>query len=360
MRGREPAHGSSTGRRRLSSIFDSSGGAGVCIIAEIGVNHDGDVGLAHDLVDVAAECGADVVKFQTFEPTALVSDTAEAAPYQSVQAGVATQMELLLRYVLPGSAWPELVAHAHERGLEFMSTAFDPQSLDLVCSLGVGALKLGSGELTNKPLLTDVASRGLPVICSTGMGTEEEVSDAVAWLSAAPGLALMHCLSSYPAPLEQANLRAIPAMAERFGLPVGWSDHTLGELSAVAAVAVGATFLEKHITLDRTRPGPDHSASADPAGFASYVTSARSTALALGDGVKRVAPVEAENRVAVRRSWHATRDLRGEDVITAADVVLLRPATGLPPRVDVVGRRLREDVPAGHPLTASVLESSDE
>ncbi len=335
----------------LRSVFDESDAHSLCIIAEAGVNHDGDVTEAHALVDLAADAGADAVKFQTFEPEALVSAEARTARYQTASTEAITQLELLRRYVLPRGAWAELLAHAEERGLAFMSTAFDHASLDLVCELGVTALKLGSGELTNKPLLEDAASRGLPVICSTGMGDEREVVDAVQWLSAAPHLALMHCVSSYPAPLDQANLLAIPAMRRRFDVPVGWSDHTVGEVSAVAAVALGARILEKHITRDTARPGPDHAASADPESFRCYVESVRQASSTLGDGRKRATAAELENVPVVRRSWHARRDLEVGSPVTADDVALLRPAVGLAPSVDVVGRRLRRPVPSGSPIT---------
>lgn len=325
------------------------------IIAEVGVNHDGDLADAHALIDVASACGADAVKFQTFKPESLVSGVAEAAPYQQVRAQARSQLELLNRYVLPDSAWTELVAHAHASGIEFLSTAFDSGSLDLVCDLGVRALKLGSGELTNKPLLVEAARRGLPVICSTGMATEAEVADAVEWLSPAPELTLMHCVSSYPAPVEQANLRAIVTMRDRFKVAVGWSDHTVGSVTAVAAVALGARALEKHITLDTQRQGPDHAASADPESFARYVMDARSAHSSLGTGVKTVAPAEEENVGVVRRSWHAARDLRAGERIGAEDIALLRPGRGISPRQDIAGRKVRRPVSLGHFLVEEDL-----
>jgi N-acetylneuraminate synthase/N,N'-diacetyllegionaminate synthase len=320
------------------------------VIAEAGVNHDGSVPDAHALVDLAADCGADAIKFQTFDPAALVSQTAETAAYQAASTGVATQRELLERLVLPEDAWPELRDHAVERGIDFLSTAFDLGSLDLVCRLGVHALKLGSGELTNKPLLTEVATRGLPVLCSTGMGTEAEVADAVDWLAGAPGLVLLHCVSSYPAPVEQANLRAMVSMRRTFGVPVGWSDHTLGTVTSVAAVALGAAALEKHVTLDRSRPGPDHAASADAEGFTAYVAQVRAAHSALGDGRKAPVPAEAGNAPLVRRSWHATRDLQPGDRLGASDVALLRPAAGIAPARDVVGHEVARAVHRGDPL----------
>ncbi len=325
------------------------------VIAEAGVNHDGSVPDAHALVDLAADCGADAIKFQTFDPAALVSSTAETAAYQAASTGVSTQRELLERLVLPEEAWPELRDHAVERGIDFLSTAFDLGSLDLVCRLGVHALKLGSGELTNRPLLTEVATRGLPVLCSTGMGTEAEVADAVGWLTGAPGLLLLHCVSSYPAPVDQANLRAMVAMRRTFGVPVGWSDHTLGPVTSIAAVALGAAALEKHVTLDRSRPGPDHAASADADGFTAYVEQVRAAHAALGDGLKAPVPAEAGNVPLVRRSWHVTRDLVPGERLGVGDVALLRPASGLRPALDVVGREVARPVRRGEPLREADL-----
>jgi N,N'-diacetyllegionaminate synthase len=334
----------------LAALFTLTEHPDVYIIAEAGVNHDGSVDDAHALVDLAAATGADAVKFQTFDPGALVSADARTAAYQAASTGVATQRELLERYVLPASAWSELRAHAVELGIDFLSTAFDLASLDLVCGVGVPALKFGSGELTNKPLLSEAAGRGLPVIASTGMATEDEVGDAVTWLAAAPGLALLHCVSSYPAPVEQSNLRAITTLRRRFDRPVGWSDHTVGPVSAIAAVALGAAALEKHITLDRNRPGPDHAASADEPAMREYVAAVRAAQAALGDGRKRPVPAEIDNAAVVRRSWHAARDLPGGTRLAAADLVLLRPAVGLRPDVDLAGRLLARDVVAGAPI----------
>lgn len=339
----------------LRSLFRPSERPDLYVIAEAGVNHDGSVADAHALVDLAADSRADAVKFQTFDPAALVSASARTAAYQLTTTGVTTQRELLEAYVLPATAWAELRDHAAERGIDFLSTAFDLASLDLVCELGVGALKLGSGELTNKPLLTEVARRGLPVLCSTGMGTEAEVGDAVDWLSGAPGLLLMHCVSSYPAPVEQANLRALTTLRRAFSVPVGWSDHTVGAVSAVAAVALGAAALEKHVTLDQSRVGPDHAASADASGFADYVGQVRDAHAALGDGRKVVAPAEAANVDVVRRSWHAVRDLSAGEQLTADDLALLRPATGIAPADDIAGRRLARAVAAGAPVHADDL-----
>lgn len=322
----------------------------VVVIAEGGVNHDGDPELAHRLVDVAADAGADVVKFQTFDPARLVSVAADTTPYQRARGAAEGQRALLEALTLPTSVWAELRDHALERGLTFLSTPFDLGSAELLVELGVPALKVSSGELTNTPFLRALASYGVPLLVSTGMGSADEVAAAVEACAAAPGTVLFHCVSAYPAPLDQCNLRAIPALADAHGLPVGWSDHTIGTTSALGAVALGASLLEKHVTTDRTRPGPDHAASLEPDELTAYVDACRGLARALGDGVKRRVPAEEENAPLVRRSWHAARDLAAGSVITPDDVVLLRPEGGAAPSLDVVGRTVSAAVAAGAPL----------
>jgi N-acetylneuraminate synthase/N,N'-diacetyllegionaminate synthase len=302
-------------------------------------------------VDVAADTGADAVKFQTFDPELLVASDTEAAPYQQA-TGHQRQDEMLRALMLPGAAWRELAAHAAERGLQFLSTAFDDRSLKIVLELGVAALKVPSGELDNVSFIARLASCGLPLVLSTGMGNLNEVQAAVDASAEAPGICLLHCVTAYPTPVEASNLRALGTMAERFRLPVGWSDHTTGSVTAIAAVALGASVLEKHFTLDRSLPGPDHGASEDPESFAAYVRDVRAAESALGDGVKRPADVELVNRVHARRSYHARVTLRAGQTIQADDVLLLRPARGLPPSAEVVGRTCMRDVAKGEPLRA--------
>ena len=327
----------------------------VVVIAEAGVNHDGDPDLAHRLVDVAADAGADVVKFQTFDPDRLVSAAAGTTPYQRAAGAAQGQRDLLAALTLPTTVWSELRDHATQRGLTFLSTPFDLGSAELLVGLGVPALKVSSGELTNTPFLRALARFGVPLLVSTGMGTAAEVAAAVEACAAAPGTVLFHCVSAYPAPLDQCNLRAIPALAAAHGLPVGWSDHTTGTTSALGAVALGAAVLEKHVTTDRTRNGPDHAASLEPDALAAYVTECRALARALGDGVKRRVPAEEENAPLVRRSWHAARDLPAGIVLAASDVVLLRPEGGAAPGTDVVGQVLAVAVAAGEPLAGEHL-----
>ncbi len=310
----------------------------VFVIAEAGVNHNGRLDLAHRLVDVAADAGADAVKFQTFDPAKLVSSGAASTPYQRERGGATDQLSLLRALTLPAEAWAALREHAEERGIAFLSTPFDLDSARMLVDLGVPALKVSSGELTNLPYLRRLAVLGVPLLVSTGMGDAAEVAAAVHACAPAPGLALFHCVSAYPAPLAEANLRVIPALVDEHGVPVGWSDHTPGLTAALGAVALGASLLEKHMTTDRGLPGPDHAASVEPSELTDYVAQAKALAGALGDGVKRRMPSEVENAGLVRRSWHAAVDLPAGTVLTEDHLVLLRPETGLSPTVEIVGR----------------------
>ena len=331
------------------------------LIAEAGVNHNGDAGLAHRLVDVAADAGADAVKFQTFDPERLVSPLARKAEYQVANTGSSEpQLDMLRRLVLPRDALAPLAAHAAERGLLFLSTPFDESSADLLKGLGMAAFKVPSGEVTNHPLVAHVAAKGRPVLMSTGMSTLAEVAEAVQVVreKGDPPLALLHCVTSYPAAAADCNLRAIGAMKTAFGVPVGWSDHTDGIQVSLAAVAAGASLLEKHFTLDRGLPGPDHLASLEPGELAALVKAVREIESALGDGVKRPAASELANAAVVRRSLHAARPLPAGHVLKAGDLVMLRPGTGLPPslRDRLVGRKLKIGVERGEMLAEGHLD----
>jgi N-acetylneuraminate synthase/N,N'-diacetyllegionaminate synthase len=333
----------------------------VYVIAEGGVNHNGDPALARRLVEAAAEAGADAVKFQTFDPHALAAVGAPTAAYQRT-SGVAEgdQQELLRKLVLPGSAWADLQEHARARDLVFLSTPFDDASAALLDDLGVPAFKVGSGELTNLPFIARLARRGRPLLVSTGMADMVEVAAVVDTVRAAGDvpLALFHCVSSYPAAPADANVRAIETMRRAFALPVGWSDHTRGIELPMAAVAVGAQIVEKHLTLDRRLPGPDHAASLEPGEFREMVAGIRAIEAALGNGVK--APVAAEQDVArvARRSLHWRRSLPPGATIGSGDLEILRPATGLAPANldDVVGRRTARAVEAGQAVDAGDVD----
>ena len=324
----------------------------VLIIAEAGVNHDGEPSVAHRLIDAAADAGADVVKFQTFDPDELAAPGAPKAVYQDASGDrAADQREMLRRLALPADAWAGLQAHAHERGLTFLSTPFDDASADLLDRLEVPGFKVGSGELTNLPFLERLARRGRPMLVSTGMADMVEVAAAVDAIRAAgdPALALFHCVSSYPAAPADANLRAIETMRRGFGVPVGWSDHTPGVETALAAVAVGASMVEKHLTLDRERIGPDHRASLEPDAFAALVAGIRRVEASLGSGIKAPVPAEQDVAAVARRSLHWARDLPASTPIDPEAIIALRPGTGMPParRAEIIGRSTTRPVRAG-------------
>lgn len=332
-------------------------GEPVLVIAEAGVNHDGDVARAHALIDAAVDAGADAVKFQTFNTDALTVDAAPLAEYQAESGASGSQALMLRALELPPESWGELQAHARDSGLLFLSTPFDEGSAELLDRIGVLAYKVGSGELTNTPFLRLLATRGRPMLVSTGMATLEEVGAAVEAAAGAP-LVLLHCVSSYPAPVGEANLRAIATMREAFDVPVGWSDHTLGEAATLAAVAVGACVIERHLTLDRTLPGPDHAMSLEPQALADLVRSIRAVEAMLGDGVKRPQPSEADVARVARRSIVAARDLQAGEILDADALSIKRPAGGLPPErlASLLGARLTRPIARDDQLTEAHLE----
>jgi sialic acid synthase SpsE len=298
------------------------------VIAEAGVNHNGDRDRARALIDAAAEAGADIVKFQAFTPERLVARNTATTTYQLANAGAVDQRAMLAALALTAADFEALAHHCQERRVEFLCTAFDPDLVAAFVALGMKRIKVASGELTNSPALRQFARNDLPILLSTGMATLDEVERAVEVLrdAGAAEITLLHCTSLYPAPLESLNLSAMATMSRRFGLPVGYSDHSLGDHAAIAAAALGATIIEKHFTLDRALPGPDHRASLEPDELAAMIRRLREVARALGDGVKAPAPGEIETARLVRRSWHAARALSAGAVLAAHDVVLLRPA----------------------------------
>lgn len=332
------------GSHRISASED------VFIIAEAGVNHDGDLSVAHELIDLAADTGANAVKFQTFNPDALVARSAETTPYQKRAGFTESQAEMLSRLTLPENAWGELREHCEQREVTFLSTPFDLQSAEMLVGLGVPGLKIGSGELTNTPFLRAVSQLHVPLIISSGMGTEAEVREALTSTAAAPATVLLHCVSAYPAPVQDANLRAIPTLRRQFDIEVGWSDHTLGAVTAIAAVALGATLLEKHVTTDKRRNGPDHSASLEREEFRAYVDAVRATSLSLGDGRKRRMPSEEANAPLVRRSIHASRDIEVGEALSEQNCVILRPEGGLHPSTELTLMRVVRAITAGSPV----------
>jgi N-acetylneuraminate synthase/N,N'-diacetyllegionaminate synthase len=336
------------------------------IIAEAGVNHNGDLALARRLIDVANEARADAVKFQTFKAERVASHDAPKAEYQQhfTERGE-SQFEMLRRLELSPEMHRELMARCrrapctHGRQAMFLSTPFDEQSADLLESLGVRAFKLSSGEVTNLPFLSHVARKRKPIILSTGMATLDEVAEAVRTIELAGNaeLLLLHCTTNYPADPRCVNLRAMRTLAAAFGYPVGFSDHTPGIEVALAAVALGACVIEKHFTLDRNLPGPDHQASLEPNELRMLVQGIRNVESALGDGVKRPAESELENLPVARRSLHWRRSLEAGAVIGAEDLIALRPGTGIPPGKlpALLGRALATAVAEGKMVRAEDL-----
>jgi len=323
------------------------------IVAEIGANHDGDVDEAHRLVDAAAEAGVDAVKFQTYTSAELVADPDRVVswgpPGRERSETVGSMFD---RLAIPRAAHGELFEHARRLGVTAFSTPFSVDGLDFLLGLDVPAIKIASSDVNHRELLQAAAASGKPLILSTGKATIEEVDRAVETVrdGGASEICLLHCVAQYPAPLEEMNLLAIPKLAERYpDLSVGLSDHSLGSTAAVGAVALGAVMIEKHFTLDKDLPGPDHWFSADPAEMTALVEQVRAIAVALGDGEKRVMPSEQEERRTSIRSLVVRRAMRAGEEVTADDLVALRPGTGIDPfeQPRVVGRRLRIRVEAG-------------
>lgn len=356
---------------------------GVFVIAEVGVNHNGSLSLAQELVEAAAEIGADAVKFQTFTPEKLVHQKADKADYQVGHSKGATQFEMLKHLQLSQEDHRVLDRLATELGIEFMSTPFDLESVAFLANdVGVKRIKISSGDLTNLPLLHAASQTGLPLILSTGManinevrlgvgavahgratrtrnvedppGTEafEEVMSSQELPALLDGVTLLQCTSEYPAPDHETNLLAMQVLADTFLLPVGLSDHSLGGHLSIAAVALGARVIEKHLTLDTQADGPDHRASLDVEAFSQLVSSIRSVERALGSGIKSPSQKELKTAKLVRRGLYASRDLNVGDLLTESDVAILRPENGVPPSRywEIVGSRLANAIERGGDL----------
>jgi N-acetylneuraminate synthase len=307
----------------------------VRVIAEIGVNHNGSLELALQMIAAAVDAGADVVKLQTFSAEALTTRSAQKASYQVDRTGDGSQQDMLRSLQLSLEDHVRLMDECEARGVDFLSSPFDVASVDALIRLGVAEIKIASGEITNLPLLRRVGAVGLPVLLSTGMSTMDEVEAALAALAASALdrslITLLHCTSEYPAPPEDVNLRAMVSMRERFGLPVGYSDHTDGTTIAVAAVALGARVIEKHFTLDRTMEGPDHAASLEPDRFAAMVRGIRVVERALGDGNKGPTAGELKTMRVARKSIVAARDIAAGEIFNEDNLTTKRPGTGLSP-----------------------------
>ncbi len=306
------------------------------VVAEAGVNHNGDLKLAKKLVDAAAQAGADVVKFQTFQASQLATERAEQAAYQQQALGQSQgQLAMLQQLELKPEQHGELIEYCKQRRIEFLSTAFDFPSIELLVSMKLKRWKIPSGEITNLPFLRQIGCQGRPVILSTGMANLGEIEAALDVLeqvgTSRSQITVLHCTTEYPAPSEEVNLRAMTTIAEAFGVAIGYSDHTDGIAVPIAAVAMGARVIEKHLTLDRNLPGPDHKASLEPDQFAAMVQGIRTIEQALGDGIKRPTLSERANLHVVRKSLVAARPIRAGELFSEVNLTTKRPGNGLSP-----------------------------
>ncbi|NQW22647.1 MAG: N-acetylneuraminate synthase [SAR202 cluster bacterium] len=330
------------------------------IIAEAGVNHNGSLELAHQLVDAAVQAGADAVKFQSFNAELLVSPDAPKADYQLETTDAAeSQLEMIRRLELSPEAHGELMRYCQDKGILFMSSPFDELSADLLGEMDVAVYKIPSGEITNLPFLAYVARKAKPMIVSTGMTYLSEVEAAVRAIQEAGNhqYVLLHCVSNYPADPADVNLRAMATIRAAFGVPVGYSDHTMGTEIPIAAVAMGASMIEKHVTLDRNLPGPDHRASLEPWEFAAMVRGIRNVESALGHGRKEPASSEANTASVARKSLVAAKDIPAGATLTEGMIAIKRPGTGLPPVMltHLTGRTVRAKIPKGALITLELL-----
>lgn len=317
----------------------------VYIIAEAGVNHNGSVEIAEKLIDSAAQAGADAVKFQTFIATAGVSRFAEKAQYQKENTTASeSQLEMIKKLELPFDQHRHLMEYCHKRNIQFLSTGFDFESINLLKSLKVPCMKVPSGEITNLPLLRQVNEYMHPVIMSTGMATLNEIKEALAVLKDCK-VSLLHCTTEYPCPYEGVNLKAMQTMRDAFHLPVGYSDHTKGIEVPIAAVAMGATIIEKHFTLDRNMEGPDHKASLEPDELKAMVTAIRHIEAALGTGEKEPAECEKKNMSIARKSIVAKRAIKKGELLTEENLTVKRPGDGVSPMKwdEIVGTTAQKD-----------------
>ena len=320
------------------------------IIAEAGVNHNGSIAMAKKLIDAAANAGADMVKFQTFKAETLLTEKAEKADYQKnfTEKGE-SQFEMIKKLELDRAAHESLIDYCNQKNIQFLSTAFDHDSIDLLAELNIPFYKIPSGEITNLPYLRHVGRMDKPVVMSTGMATFEEVRAAMEVLLDAgvekENLTILHCNTEYPTPMQDVNLRAMLTIRNELDVAVGYSDHTLGIEIPVAAVAMGATVIEKHFTLDRTLTGPDHAASLEPNELEAMVVAIRNIEKAMGEGVKKPSPSETKNIAVIRKSIVAKKDIKKGEVFSDSNLDIKRPGTGLTPMIwdELIGSRATKD-----------------
>jgi len=306
----------------------------VLVIAEAGVNHNGSIELAKRLADKAKEAGADIVKYQTAKLSSLVTKSAQMAEYQKENTGkTESQYSMLKRLILPFEAFIEIFSYCKSIGITPLSTPFDIESIYFLNELDVPFWKIPSGEITNLPYLIEIAKTGKPVVMSTGMANLDEIEKAISILKeyGTPEITILQCSTQYPTPYEDVNLKAMLTMKDKFNIPVGYSDHTEGIEVPIAAVAMGATIIEKHFTLDKTMEGPDHKASLDPSELKVMVKAIRNIEVALGTGEKAPTETEMSNRVAARKSIVAKRNINIGEIFTEDNITVKRPGNGISP-----------------------------
>jgi N,N'-diacetyllegionaminate synthase len=336
----------------------------VTIIAEAGVNHNGSIELAKQLIDVAADAGADYVKFQTFKTENLVSKTAKKASYQleNMPEAFETQFEMLKKLELSIEQHHELIDYCTKKSIRFLSTAFDLESIDLLNSLQLDLFKIPSGEITNLPYLKKIGALKKNVIISTGMCIMSEINDAIEALNKAGTeknkITILHCTTDYPTAMEDVNLNAMKNIATHFNLPVGYSDHTLGIEVPIAAVAMGACIIEKHFTLDKTLLGPDHKASLEPNELKAMITSIRNIEKAFGDSKKKPTTTEQKNMLVARKSIHLVKPIVKGHIISESDLIMKRPGDGISPMLmeQVVGKKAKINFEEEYKLKITDLE----
>lgn len=335
----------------------------VTIIAEAGVNHNGDLGLAKTLIEIAANAGADFAKFQTFKTEALVSKEAKQADYQVKNTGkMEGQYDMLKRLELSHDDHFELIEHCNKNKIKFLSSAFDLESVDFLKTLDLGIWKIPSGEITNYFYLKKIASFNETTILSTGMSTLQEVREAIDLLTASglekKNIIVLHCTSDYPTSVQDVNLKAMATIQNELHVQVGYSDHTLGNDVAIGAVALGACLLEKHFTIDKNMSGPDHKASLNPAELKEYVDKVRQISLALGDGNKIPTESELKTRLIGRKSIHLKHDVKNGNALTIDDIEILRPGDGISSLSinNIIGCKVKTSLVKGHKLSISDID----
>ena len=331
------------------------------IIAEAGVNHNGDINLAKKLIEAAKDAGVDAVKFQTFKAENAVTKNVEKAEYQKETTGTEeSQYDMLKKLELTEYDFKELADYAKDKDILFISSPFDKESVDLLDEIGVPVYKVASGEITNFPLLKYIAEKGKPIILSTGMATLGEIEDALRVIKemGVDDVVLLHCVTSYPAKMEDVNLRVLETLRHAFKLPVGFSDHTLGTTVPIAAISLGAVVIEKHFTLDKNLPGPDHKASLEPDELEEMVVAIRDVEKALGDGIKRPTKEEEEIKKVVRRSVVAKIDIPKGTTIAEDMLDVKRPGIGIAPKymAIVVGKKAEENIKKDEIVTWKMIE----